>query len=185
MAFNDITSPPVKPIVPPVKPTPSFGTKSLFDVITPKPTPAPVISSADEFVYTITAPPKPIPTPPTPTPTPTPTPVVTNDDVYGDYGEPKTEDENTCPEGYTKNYNRQGKLECLPNYNDIADCGSPTSCTEDEEFVDCKCRKKVGTPDTPQTPTAPTVTKNLKPLLIGAALVLGIVVISKVFKSNS
>jgi hypothetical protein len=118
---------------------------------------------------------------------PTPTPIIPqkNDDVLDAYGSPKTEDENTCPEGYTKNYNRQGKLECLPNYNDIADCGSPTMCTEDEEFVDCKCQKKTTSPQTPNTPTTPTqVTKNLKPLIYGVGIIVGIIIISKLLKSN-
>lgn len=120
--------------------------------------------------------------------TPTPTPIIPqrNDDVLDAYGSPKTEDENTCPEGYSKNYNRQGKLECLPNYNDIADCGSPTMCTEDEEFVDCKCQKKTTSPETPNTPTKPTqVTKNLKPLIYGVGIIVGIIIVSKLLKKSN
>jgi hypothetical protein len=112
---------------------------------------------------------------------PTPTPIIPQDttDVLDAYGNPKTE-EQTCPEGYTKNYNRQGKLECLPNYNDKPDdCGSPTMCTEDEEFVDCKCQKK-----TPSTSTPTQVTKNLKPLIYGVGIIVGIIIVSKLLKST-
>jgi hypothetical protein len=144
----------------------------------------------DVFVSGVPSTPKPKTTPKTiasdlidvitPKPTPTPTPIIPQptDDVLDAYGNPKTEDEQTCPEGYSKNYNRQGKLECLPNYNDIADCGSPTMCTEDEEFVDCKCQKKASTTTTPQ------VTKNLKPLIYGVGIIVGIILVSKILKSN-
>lgn len=158
------------------RPTQNTSTSDLDVFVTGVPKSTPKINPktiASDLMDVITPKPK----------APTPTPIIPQptDDVLDAYGSPKTEDENTCPEGYTKNYNRQGKLECLPNYN----CGSPTMCTEDEEFVDCKCQKKTTSPETPNTPTTPTqVTKNLKPLIYGVGIIVGIIIISKLLKSN-
>ena len=155
------------------KPT-TQGTLTLEDITPPKPNPTITPIFVGEPITTPTPKPTPTPTPIIPQPTPTPK----DSSGYGAYE--MTEEEQTCPEGYTKNYNRQGKLECLPNYNDKpADCGSPTMCTEDEEFVDCKCQKK-----TPSTNTPTQVTKNLKPLIYGVGIIVGIIIISKLLKSN-
>jgi len=111
---------------------------------------------------------------------PTPTPIIPqrNDDVLDAYGNPKTEDENTCPEGYTKNYNRQGKLECLPNYNDIPEDRAVLTGTPSSETP-------LGLPPDENMQNAPTqVTKNLKPLIYGVGIIVGIILISKLLKSN-
>ena len=164
----------------PTKPrqTSTSETLDVFVSSTPSPKTTKTTSPktiALDLIEVVTPKPTPTPTPIIPQPTPTP-----KDSGYGAYG--VTDEEQTCPEGYSKNYNRQGKLECLPNYYD---CGSPTMCTEDEEFVDCKCQKKRKSPETPNTPTTPTqVTKNLKPLIYGVGIIVGIIIISKLLKSN-
>jgi len=132
----------------------------------------------------------------TPKPTPTPTPIIPQDntDVLDAYGSPKTEEEQTCPEGYTKNYNRQGKLECLPNYNDKPEDGLPPNGTPcylevqqigysqpDGVYKDGVCVAK-GT-NTPTTPTQ--VTKNLKPLIYGVGIIVGIIIVSKLLKKSN
>jgi hypothetical protein len=179
---QEIQTPTPRPTTP--RPTQNTSTSDLDVFVTGVPKSTPKINPktiASDLMDVITPKPKaPTPTPIIPQPTPTP-----KDSGYG--GGYITEDEQTCPEGYSKNYNRQGKLECLPNYNDKPndDCGSPTSCTEDEEFVDCKCQKKTTSPETPNTPTKPTqVTKNLKPLIYGVGIIVGIIIISKLLKSN-
>jgi hypothetical protein len=158
----------------PTKPRPTTSeTLDVFVTGVPSTPPTPKTSS-QIFVGEPKTTPKPTPTPTPIIPQPTPTP---KDSGYGAYE--MIEDE-TCPEGFSKNYNRQGELECLPNYNDKpADCGSPTMCTEDEDFVDCKCQKK-----TPSTNTPTQVTKNLKPLIYGVGIIVGIIIISKLLKSN-
>jgi len=131
---------------------------------------------------------------------PTPTPIIPqrNDDVLDAYGSPKTEDENTCPEGYSKNYNRQGKLECLPNYNNdkpeayfppndtpcnLVTDGGLIGISSDGESAKGVFKNGVCVPkDTPITPTQ--VTKNLKPLIYGVGIIVGIIIISKLLKSN-
>jgi hypothetical protein len=156
----------------PTKPTPTQNTSTSSDIDvfvsgTPKPTPtSPKTTSpktianniASDLIDVITPKPKsPTPTPIIPQPTDT-------TDVLDAYGNPKTEDEQTCPEGYSKNYNRRGELECLPNYNDIP---------EDRK-----------TPLPLEPTTTPQVTKNLKPLIYGVGIIVGIILVSKILKSN-
>jgi len=170
---QEIQTPTPRPTTP--RPTQNTSTSDLDVFVTGVPKSTPKINPktiASDLMDVITPKPK----------APTPTPIIPQDttDVLDAYGSPKTEEEQTCPEGYSKNYNRRGELECLPNYNDKPDdCGSPTMCTEDEEFVDCKCQKK-----TPSTSTPTQVTKNLKPLIYGVGIIVGIIIVSKLLKSN-
>ena len=129
---------------------------------------------------------------------PTPTPIIPQDtDVLDAYGNPKTE-EQTCPEGYTKNYNRRGELECLPNYNDKPEAEDGTPCQlpyagirngrfePDGVYKDGVCVAKEGTQGTPNTPTTTTqVTKNLKPLIYGVGIIVGIIIVSKLLKKSN
>jgi len=161
---QEIQTPTPRPTTP--RPTQNTSTSDLDVFVTGVPKSTPKINPktiASDLMDVIT------PKPPAKAPTPTPIIPQRNDDVLDAYGSPKTEDENTCPEGYSKNYNRQGKLECLPNYNDIPeDRKTPLGLPADE--------------NTQKTPTQ--VTKNLKPLIYGVGIIVGIIIVSKLLKSN-
>jgi hypothetical protein len=186
---QEIQTPTPRPTTPPTQNT---STSDLDVFVTGVPKSTPKINPktiASDLMDVIT------PKPPAKAPTPTPIIPQRNDDVLDAYGSPKTEDENTCPEGYSKNYNRQGKLECLPNYNDKPEDGLPPNGTPcyleviqqigysqpDGVYKDGVCVAK-GT-NTPTTPTQ--VTKNLKPLIYGVGIIVGIIIVSKLLKKSN
>ena len=200
--------PPLPPRLPPTPPP----TPNIFETIfgTPRPTPPPPPTRPTPMfgvpVDIITPP------PPRPTPTPTPTVVVNDvlDGSSGGYDGSVYNGDAECPQGYTKSVNKYGKIECFPpstptpdgqvgglgvegsdclNYGDN-DEGMPSvgivlngHCVP-KKYPPVVTTDGVDVANQPPPPTTTTpITNNLKPLLIGVAVIVGAVVLMKIFKN--